>query len=173
LENSGAWPTLYGKMFPSQKSVAVLVLLSSALLVTRIHASVVAAWGYNSAGQTTVPPSLTNATALAGGAYHSLALRADGTVAAWGDNSAGQTNVPANATNVSAISAGWLHSLALRSNGTVIAWGDNTYGQTSAPVGISFAAIAAGWLHNLALTSNGNVIAWGDNGWGHGRGMGK
>ena len=31
---------------------------------------------------------------IAAGAYHSLALRADGKVLAWGDNKSGQINVP-------------------------------------------------------------------------------
>jgi alpha-tubulin suppressor-like RCC1 family protein len=59
------------------------------------------AWGNNDYGQvgdgsTTnrivlVPVStLTNVTAIAGGAFHSLALRSDGTVWAWGSNGSGQ-----------------------------------------------------------------------------------
>ncbi|MBW7927619.1 MAG: RCC1 repeat-containing protein, partial [Fimbriimonadaceae bacterium] len=61
----------------------------------------VVAWGSNSRGQlgdgTTsdrnVPapvPGLDNVVAVAGGMFHSLALRADGTVWAWGANESGQ-----------------------------------------------------------------------------------
>jgi alpha-tubulin suppressor-like RCC1 family protein len=53
------------------------------------------AWGDNSYGQRNVPPGLSNVVAVAAGAYHSLALKADGTVVAWGDNTYGQRNVPA------------------------------------------------------------------------------
>src|SRR2546423_12183843 len=53
-------------------------------------ASVVAAWGSNSYGQTNVPPGLTNVVSIAGGAYHSLALKADGTVVGWGSYWNGQ-----------------------------------------------------------------------------------
>lgn len=63
--------------------------------------------------------------AVAGGADHSLALRADGTVIAWGNNVSGQTTVPATATGVVAVAGGGFHSLALRGNGTVSAWGRN------------------------------------------------
>ena len=71
------------------------------------------AWGYNYYGQTSVPWSLTNAVGLAGGAYHSLALQADGTVVAWGYNNYGQVTVPVGLTNVVAVAAGASHSLAL------------------------------------------------------------
>jgi len=127
----------------------------------------VVAWGYDGAGQTSVPGGLTNAITIAGGAYHSVALESNGTVVAWGDNTFGQTNVPAGLTNVSAIACGWYHNLALKNNGTIVAWGDNTYGQTTIPASATnVAAVGGGWLHSLALMSNGTVIAWGDNGWG-------
>jgi hypothetical protein len=38
---------------------------------------------------------LSNVVALAGGGYHSLALKSDGTVIAWGNNAFGQTTIPA------------------------------------------------------------------------------
>jgi hypothetical protein len=46
-----------------------------------------------------VPAGLSDAVALAAGAYHSLALKADGTVVAWGSNGDGQTDVPAGLAN--------------------------------------------------------------------------
>ena len=108
-----------------------------------------------------------SAKSIAAGAYHSLALKADGTVVGWGDNSHGQTTIPGGLTNVVAIAAGANHSLALQSNGTVLGWGDNTYGQTNIPAGLSnVVAIAAGADHSLALQSNGTVVAWGDNSFG-------
>ncbi len=69
-------------------------------------------------GQTNVPAGLTNVVAIAGGSYHSLALKYDGTVVAWGDDSAGQTNVPPGLNNVVAIAAGGFHSLALKNDGS-------------------------------------------------------
>ena len=99
--------------------------------------------------------------AVAGGAYHSLALEANGTVVAWG---AGMTNagatpdfgqalVPAGLSNVVAVAGGAYHSLALEANGTVVAWGAGTtntgatpnFGQALVPAGLSnVVAIAAG-----------------------------
>src|SRR5664280_1122962 len=84
----------------------------------------VIAWGNSSYKQTTVPPSATNVVAVAAGAYHSLALRLDGTVVCWGSYSG--TNMPASATNATAIAAGVSHSVALLADNSVVAWGDNS-----------------------------------------------
>src|SRR5437016_9615796 len=127
------------------------------------------AWGINTAPG--VPLDLTNATAVAAGAHHNLALRNDSTVMAWGDNTSGQTNVPIGLSNVAAIAAGGLagvggtgHSLALRSNGTVVAWGDDSHGQCQLPAGLTnVVAIAAGAFHSLALKADGRIAAWGNN----------
>jgi uncharacterized delta-60 repeat protein len=127
-------------------------------------AGTVIAWGNNQYGQTNIPPDLTNAIAVAGGAFHSAALRADGTVVAWGQNSYGQTNVPAGLNDVVAIGAGNRHTLALRQNGTVFAWGSGSFGQTNIPPDLTNAiAIAAARFHNLALRSDSTVVAWGFN----------
>ena len=73
----------------------------------------VAAWGENVYGQCDVPAGLADVVAVEGGAYHSLALKADGTVVAWGANWDGQCDVPAGLEDVVAVSAGADHSLAL------------------------------------------------------------
>jgi hypothetical protein len=120
------------------------------------------AWGANSGGQCNVPAGVTDAVAVAGGMYHSLALRRDGTVIAWGSNASKQTTVPASATNVIAVAAGKHHSLALRKDGKVIAWGFNTANQCDVPVeATNVIGIAASANHSMALRSDGSVIAWG------------
>ncbi len=132
-----------------------------------------------------------NPASLAGGGYHTLARRTDGTAWAWGYNAYGQLGDGTTAqrptpvqvsglTNVTAAQAGSYHSLALRTDGTVWAWGSNANGQlgdgTTAqrptPVQVSgltnVTAIAAGGggHHSLALRSDGTVWAWGWNGGG-------
>lgn len=102
--------------------------------------------------QTNVPPAATNIVAIAAGAFHSLALRADGLVFSWGENDYGQTNVPPGLSNVVAIAAGNYHNVALRDDGTIVAWGDNVYGQTNVPSGLTnVLAIAAGGDQAIAL----------------------
>ena len=63
------------------------------------NAPKVAAWGYNSSGQSQVPQDLTNVIEVAAGGYHSLALEADGTVRHWGQD----PSIPSSATNVVAL----------------------------------------------------------------------
>jgi M6 family metalloprotease-like protein len=121
------------------------------------------AWGNNQFGQTDVPPTATNAAAVAGGGFHSLGLRADGRVIAWGNNYEGQCTVPATLTNAVAVAAGAYHSLALTAAGRVVAWGANYNGQTTVPANLTnVVAIAAGARHSLALRANGRVTGWGD-----------
>jgi alpha-tubulin suppressor-like RCC1 family protein len=94
--------------------------------------------------------------AIAGGWWHSLALRADGTVVAWGDNSYDQCVVPASATNIVGIAAGYSHSLALRADGTIITWGNGAWGVTNIPAGLgNVASIAAGQDYSLATVEIG------------------
>lgn len=129
------------------------------------------AWGDNSWGQTAIPPTLTNAAAIAAGLTHSVSLGFDGTVAAWGSTYYYVTPAPAGLSNVVGISAGEYHNLALRSDGTVVGWGAGTsyanypnYGQATIPTWLSnVVAIAAGGYHSLALKDNGTVVAWGYN----------
>ena len=134
-------------------------------------------------------PSLTEATAISAGQYHSLAVDASGHVWAWGDNSNGQcgngvsgadvqtpTQVTALSGTFTQVSAGEYFSLALRSDGTVWAWGDNGYGQLGinstsdqlTPVQVTILtnviAISAGDSHAIALKSDHTVWAWGYNG---------
>ena len=133
--------------------------------------------------------TLTGVVAVAGGGYHSLALRSDGTVVAWGYNGDGELGnglLTSRATpglvkdisgvgpltGVVAIAASQESSMALRADGTVVAWG--TYpgdGSTLKPLPVQVSglgglgqlggvvAIAAGGEHGLALRSDGSVVA--------------
>src|SRR4051794_26391239 len=65
-----------------------------------------------------VPPSATNIVAVSAGAYHGLALRADGRMIAWGD----YTTVPVVATDVVSIASAWFSDAGLRANGTIVGW---------------------------------------------------
>jgi alpha-tubulin suppressor-like RCC1 family protein len=130
-------------------------------------------------------------TQVATGAYHTCALKMDGTVKCWGRNNEGQlgrgttqntTNdfptTVTNLNNVVAIAAGGYHTCALLVSGSVQCWGSNSQGQAgnatgadpiSAPGPIrTFAtvpgiAIAAGGYHSCELMSDGTVMCWGYN----------
>ncbi|WP_019031108.1 RCC1 domain-containing protein [Salinispora arenicola] len=163
----------------------------------------VLAWGRNVSGQlgngdstnrsTPVEVSLpagVTITAVAAGAFHSLALTSAGAVLAWGENLHGQlgnggttdrstpveVSLPAGVT-IAAVAAGAAYSLALTSTGAVLAWGDNSNGQlgngtttgsstpvdVDLPAGMTITTVAAGAAHSLALTSTGAALAWGNN----------
>ncbi len=177
--------------------VLATFLLATVLPASASESSGAAAWGLNNDGQlgngtTTTEKEavavkvLTEATAVAGGELHSLALLKSGKVMAWGDNADGQLGNGTTTTEkepvevkglteVVAIAAGADHSLALLKSGKVKAWGLNTDGQLGngttttekEPVevkGITEAvAIAAGSDHSLAVLKSGKVVAWGDN----------
>lgn len=66
--------------------------------------------------------------AISAGAFHSVALRSDGTVYASGDNSEGQCNI-SHWTDIVAISAGAYHTVGLRSDGMLCTAGNNEDGQ--------------------------------------------
>lgn len=116
-------------------------------------------WGDNAGGQAgldpitspgiTVPARMGTAdswSALAGGASHTIALRADGTLWSWGGNAFGQLGDGSDSDRFSpqqitltapqspdnrwtAVAAGDGHTLALQADGSLWAWGDNSSGQ--------------------------------------------
>lgn len=137
-------------------------------ILAKPQQTMIVAWGDDTLEQCTTPFGLSNAIAVAGGYYHSLALLNDGTVRGWGNNYYGQISVPTNVFGATMIAAGWFHSLALLTNGTVAAWGLNGaslgFHLTEVPADLTNAAvISAQALHSLALRSNGTVVAWGYN----------
>ena len=124
--------------------------------------------------------------AVAAGAYHTLALKSNGTVWSWGFNNAGQLGdgtttlrtAPVQVSTITdavAVAGGLHHSLALRRDGTVWAWGANASGQlgdgtttprtTPVPVATltNVIAIAAGDTHSLVIKNDGTLWAWGSN----------
>ncbi|HWH67822.1 MAG TPA: M6 family metalloprotease domain-containing protein, partial [Candidatus Sulfotelmatobacter sp.] len=139
----------YGSVLSAEAYLGVVPLLSR---------------GDNSFGQLDVASTATNILGIALGAWHSLALRGDGTVMAWGDNYDGQCAVPPTLNGVMGIAAGGYHSLALKLDSTVVGWGANFNGQATPPAGLSnVVALAAGTWHSLALRADGTVVAWGEN----------
>ncbi|MCL4786898.1 MAG: DNRLRE domain-containing protein [Verrucomicrobia bacterium] len=122
----------------------------------------IAAWGDNSFGQTNVPPGLTNVLSIAGGNWHSLAIKPGGTVVEWGFGAGGNASVSGSLLGVIAIDGGVSHSVALQANGDVFAWGANTFGQTNVPQNLTNAvAISAGDNFSVVLKRDGTVLAWG------------
>lgn len=106
-----------------------------------------------------MPRGLDGVVAIAAGAWHSLALRTDGTVVAWGHPDSDQRQVPHGLAGVVAIAAGYENSSAILPDGSVIDWGNDTYFWDVPSTFHDVAAIAYGWRHRLALRRDGSVVS--------------
>ena len=125
-----------------------------------------------------------NVVAIAGGGFHSLFIKSDGSLWAMGDNESGQlgdgtynaTNRPEMivASNVTAIAAGLYHSLFLKSDSSLWGMGDNengelgdgTFNNVSLPeeiVASNVVAIAGGQGFSFFIKSDGSLWAMGNN----------
>jgi len=150
-------------------ATATWCALTSSALATN---GVVAIWGTNNYGQSTVPNWLGSCSQISAGTTHTLAVDANGVIKAWGNNSFGQCTVPYFQYSIVQIAAGDGHSMALQSqiptssSTNVKCWGNNSFGQSTIPGSLGNAIkIAAGFYHSLAIKNNGTVYAWGDNRW--------
>jgi alpha-tubulin suppressor-like RCC1 family protein len=123
----------------------------------------VTAWGENADGRCTVRSPNSGYMAVAGGGFHSLGLRANGSVAGWGANTFGECTLPGPNTGFVAVAAGTFYSVGLKANGSIVTWGVSKNGPTP---NRDFVAIAAEGSHCLGLKSNGSIVAWGDNEFG-------
>jgi alpha-tubulin suppressor-like RCC1 family protein len=155
-------------------------------------------WGVNAFGQlgngtitafSNTPVQVTGLTdiiAIAGGAYHSLALKNNGEVWGWGYNGSGElgngtntnSSVPVQVTGLTgviAVSCGNSFSIALKNDNTVWTWGSNLEGELGNgnntgsyfPVQVigltNVKKIAGGTYHTLAMKNDGSVWTWGFN----------
>ena len=146
--------------------------------------------GYADANQHLSPIQVgfaNNWAAIAGGAWHCLGLRSDGSLWAWGLNDQGEIGQGNNTvqyysptqvaigTKWRTMAAGTRDSLAIRSDGTLWSWGANYYGELGlghdnerdAPnkMGIltNWIAVAAGDVYSLGLRSDRTLWSCGFN----------
>jgi alpha-tubulin suppressor-like RCC1 family protein len=158
-------------------------------------------WGLNSYGRlgdgtviqrnipTVISASATTWKQVAGGRFHTAAVKTDGTLWTWGRNNSGQlgdgtsgnisttpAQTSAGATTWKQVACGYAHTAAIKIDGTLWAWGqnayrqlgDNTNVQRTSPVQISIGAtnwkqVACGDYHTVAIKTDGTLFAWGSN----------
>ena len=126
---------------------------------------------------------------VAGGLYHTVAVKADGTLWAWGRNDKGQLGDGTvndqsspkrvgSATDWVTVAAGNDFSMAIKADGSLWGWGGNAQGQlgdgtntnTLTPKQIGTAkdwlTVKCGGLHAAGLKTNGTLWSWGYNFYG-------
>lgn len=124
----------------------------------------------------------TNWASVAGGGYHSIAIKTNGTLWSCGYNTSGQLGLGnttsqttwtqvGSLTTWADISTGENHSHGLRTDGTLWAWGDNGLGQfgignttnqnvpTQVGAATNWTSVDIGWDNTMALRSDGTL--WG------------
>ena len=160
-------------------------------------------WGYNGTGglgnNTTTDRSTpvttfaggTNWKQVAGGEFHTAAIKTDGTLWTWGSGSSGklgdntttQRITPvttfAGGTNWKQVASGREHTVAIKTDGTLWTWGrnyfgqlgDNTTTQRQTPVttfagGTNWKQVSCGGYFTAAIKTDGTLWTWGRNSYG-------
>ncbi|MDP1884342.1 MAG: hypothetical protein Q8L10_03145 [Candidatus Moranbacteria bacterium] len=91
--------------------------------------------------------TLSDVSRIAGGAYHTCALKTDGTIFCWGGNESGQLGINSTTANVltpiqtlgiggagvlsdaDRIAVGFAHTCVVKTDNSVLCWGNNSNGQ--------------------------------------------
>ncbi|MGG7036088.1 MAG: T9SS type A sorting domain-containing protein, partial [Flavobacterium sp.] len=128
---------------------------------------------------------------IAAGAYHTLAIKTDGSLWAWGANNSGQLGdgtvglgndryIPTKigTSTWKFVAAGTYHTLGIKTDGTLWAWGINSEGQLgdgtkierNVPTQIGTVAdwqsVSTSNNHNAAIKADGTLWTWGQHSWG-------
>lgn len=104
---------------------------------------------------------------ISSGAWHTCALRFDGTIVCWGLDDEGQASPPTPPYYIPtetfrAVSSGWDHGCAIRADHTVACWGSNDWSQATPPPG-QFKMLSSGEFVTCGLRMDDTIQCWG---WG-------
>jgi alpha-tubulin suppressor-like RCC1 family protein len=102
---------------------------------------------------------------VAGGALHTVGLKADGTVVAVGYNEYAEC-VVASWRDIVQVLAGTYCTVGLKADGTVITIGWSNYGQCDVGGWRDIVQVAGGFYHTVGLKADGTVVAVGYNEYG-------
>ena len=133
----------------------------------------------------------TNWKSVSCNAYHTAAIKTDGSLWLWGRNNYGQlgdnsvtsksspVQTVAGGTNWKSVTNGLYHTAAIKTDGTLWSWGRGDFGQLgdnsstgkSSPVqtvsgGTNWKLVSCGFYHTAAIKTDGNLWTWGYNVYG-------
>ena len=162
-------------------------------------------WGYNLYGQlgdstlvlkSSPVQTIASGTTwkqVAGGQWHTSAIKTDGTLWSWGNGGYGQlgdsnlltirsspVQTIALGNNWKQVSCGGFHTAAIKNDGTLWAWGQDSFGQCgntvritrrSSPIqtsatGTNWKQVSCGYQFTMAIKTDGSLWSWGNNGFG-------
>ena len=133
-----------------------------------------------------------NWKSVACGAFHTVAIKTDGSLWTWGNNGYGQlganlgnVNIPTPITTFAggntwkSVTCGKNHTAAIKTDGSLWTWGfgtsaqlgDNNIINRSTPVttfagGNNWKSVGSGWTHTAAIKTDGSLWTWGVNSFG-------
>lgn len=156
-----------------------------------VTASLFGCGGGGSSDTPTAPPAQpTGFVAIAAGATHSVAIKADGSLWTWGCSTYGSACDKTTATSqaptrldatsdqaYTVVSSGEFHNLALKADGSLWAWGKNENGQLGSGANVDealpirvgqalYQQVSAGGAHSAAIDRDGRLWTWGQNTYG-------
>jgi alpha-tubulin suppressor-like RCC1 family protein len=133
----------------------------------------------------------TNWKLVAGGDFHTAAVKTDGTLWTWGINTNGQlgdntvvhrsspVQTVSGGTNWKLVAVGHYYTTSIKTDGTLWNWGNNGIGQLgddsrthrSSPVqtvsgGTNWKLVECGHYHTTAIKTDGTLWLWGGNAFG-------
>jgi alpha-tubulin suppressor-like RCC1 family protein len=147
--------------------------------------------GINNTDQKNTPVTTfaggTNWKSIAGGFFHTAAIKTDGSLWVWGNNGYGQLGINlgnvnrvtpvttfAGGTDWKSVSCGQYYTAAIKTDGSLWSWGlgtsaqlgDNNIITRSTPVttfagGNNWKSVACGWTHTAAIKTDGSLWNWG------------
>jgi alpha-tubulin suppressor-like RCC1 family protein len=124
--------------------------------------SMLIGWGYNAFGQATVPASISNVTAFAGGNDFTAVINGDRSMVTWGFW--GEQHPLTHGSGVVSLSADDTFILALKNDGTILSVPSSGFSALALPPGLSnIISVAAGQGFGVAAKADGTVTAWGSN----------
>ena len=121
-------------------------------------------WGERSIQFGPAVPALHDVVALAGGVFHRVALRADGTIHVWGVGDYCQCLEPPTDHDFVEVATGLYESLALRADGTLAQWGISWAGPPP-PEATNVVRLAKHLtVGAMAIREDGTPVWWRQNG---------